>query len=150
MTTKWIAAWNNHKHSQNKRAPCSGLFLEIKCEYRLPKTPISLDRKKIKKKKVKTASKNGINTVRFLSCRSKSKAATTANQRERKYHDEPMSTQSKNNQTSLSARKREWPCQNFACDWLRRWRVFSKPITRWSQANKCNRGLLLTLSSWIS
>lgn len=39
-----------------------------------------------------------------------------------------MSTQSKNNQTSLSARKHEWPCQNFACDWLRRWRVFSKPM----------------------
>ena len=57
-------AWNKHKHSKNTRAPCSGLFLEIKCEYRLPKAPISLDRKKFKKK-VKTASRSGINTVRF-------------------------------------------------------------------------------------
>ena len=69
----------------------------------------------------------------LIGCRTtKPKVITAANQYKGKYHKQPIRIQSKKEQTTESAGKREWPSRGwfyFTFDWLKVWWEFSAPIT---------------------
>ena len=69
----------------------------------------------------------------LIGCRTtKPKVITAANQYKGKYHKQPVRIQSKKEQTTESAGKREWPSRGwfyFTFDWLKVWWEFSAPIT---------------------